>query len=269
MSSTQHKQQNLLDALNKIGPAGIAVSGGVDSMTLAYIAARHTKNIKIFHAVSPAVPEQATERVKQHAQGENWQLQLINAGEFDDPDYRANPINRCYYCKTNLYGEIKKHTQLTILSGTNCDDLNDFRPGLGAASELNVKHPFVEAGIYKSDIRQLARKLGLDKLAALPAGPCLSSRILTGLPINPKHLETIDQIETFLMDLLGEITIRCRLNKDGYQIQLDENVYASLQPNDIQDLLSKVKNSIHPTPHILGISAYAQGSAFIGKKSHA
>jgi len=140
--------------------AAIAVSGGVDSMTLAVVAGRmRGSDTAIYHATSPAVPAEATARVRHFAQRENWQLTVLDAGEFDDPDYRANPANRCYYCKSNLYQAIAAHTDAQLLSGTNLDDLGDWRPGLKSAEEQNVRHPFVEAEIDKAGIRRIADAL--------------------------------------------------------------------------------------------------------------
>ena len=158
----------------------IAVSGGVDSMTLAHVAHR-LRPVRMVHAISPAVPEQATVRVRDHAARQGWHLTLIDAGEFDDPRYRANPLERCYFCKSNLYDRIAELVGGMIASGTNADDLSDFRPGLRAAGERGVIHPFVEAHIDKAAIRELARAMGLEDIADLPAQPCLASRVETGL----------------------------------------------------------------------------------------
>jgi PP-loop superfamily ATP-utilizing enzyme len=107
----------------------IAVSGGVDSMTLAIVAGRLPEGaFEMFHALSPAVPADATARVRHHAAREGWTLREITAGEFDDPAYRANPVDRCFHCKTNLYGAVCARTEKTVLSGTNRDDLGDYRP---------------------------------------------------------------------------------------------------------------------------------------------
>ena len=133
--------------LDDIGRAAVAVSGGVDSMTLALLAGRRSgADCAMFHAVSPAVPAEATARVQDYAAREGWRLTVLDAGEFDDPAYRANPANRCFYCKTNLYGALAARTDATLLSGTNVDDLGDWRPGLKAAQAHGVRHPFVEAG---------------------------------------------------------------------------------------------------------------------------
>ena len=114
----------------------IAVSGGVDSMTLAHAAHRAgPPGLLVVHALSPAVPAEATARVRDHATRFGWRLTEVDAGEFADPEYRANPVNRCYFCKTNLYDRIAHVTEGPIASGANLDDLGDYRPGLiGRAS---------------------------------------------------------------------------------------------------------------------------------------
>ncbi len=152
----------------------IAVSGGVDSMTLAHAAHRAgLPGLLVVHALSPAVPAEATVRVRDHATRFGWRLTEVDAGEFADPAYRANPVNRCYFCKTNLYDRIAHVTEGPIASGANLDDLGDYRPGLIAAAEHRVRHPFVEAGMDKAAVRALARGFDLADISELPAQPCL------------------------------------------------------------------------------------------------
>ena len=211
--------------LDGIGRAAVAVSGGVDSTTLALLAGRHLgRESAMFHAVSPAVPPEATERVRAFAAREGWRLTVLDAGEFDDPAYRANPANRCYYCKTNLYGALAARTDATLLSGTNLDDLGDWRPGLKAAGEHGVRHPFVETGIGKAGIRAIAADLGFDDLSQLPAAPCLSSRVETGLRVQADDLASIHAAERYLARQLRPLepeTVRCRSRKAGIVIELD------------------------------------------------
>ena len=137
--------------LREIGPLAAAVSGGVDSLTLASIAHRMlgADGMLAVHAVSPAVPAEATARVRDQAEQERWALRVIEAGEFADPSYRANPVNRCFFCKTNLYGAIARATDRPIVSGANLDDLGEYRPGLEAARRHDVRPPYVEAGLEK------------------------------------------------------------------------------------------------------------------------
>ncbi len=155
----------------------IAVSGGVDSMTLAHAAHRiGLPDISVVHALSPAVPAEASARVREHAARFGWRLREVDAGEFADPSYRANPVNRCYFCKTNLYARIALVVTGPIASGANLDDLGDYRPGLTAAAEHGVRHPFVEAGMDKAAVRALARDVRAGRCggaagAALPVEP--------------------------------------------------------------------------------------------------
>ena len=124
-------QSRLEDVITAIGPLAVAVSGGVDSMTLAVVAhATLGDQALMLHAVSPAVPAAATARVRGYAESQGWRLQIVNAGEFDDPNYLSNPVNRCYFCKSNLYQAMRRlsaATDLIVVSGTNADDLGDYQ----------------------------------------------------------------------------------------------------------------------------------------------
>lgn len=208
----------------------LAVSGGIDSLTLAsFLHLKLGAKVTMFHAVSPAVPIEATARVTRLAAEQDWNLRIIDAGEFLDPDYRANPVNRCFFCKMNLYGAIARHTDAQILSGTNLDDLGEFRPGLEAARNIGVRHPFLEASVTKSEIRGLARRIGLGDLSDLPAAPCLSSRVETGLPIRPEILQAVHLVERSLARTFPQGIIRCRVRAGGVVVELDPATLAQIR----------------------------------------
>ncbi len=237
----------------------IAVSGGVDSMTLAHFAQREAdRPVTMLHAASPAVPARASARVRDHAARFGWTLIVTDAGEFADPRYRANPVNRCYFCKTNLYDRIRDLTPDPIASGANLDDLDDYRPGLIAAKEHAVVHPFIEAGLTKSAVRALARAMGLDDLAELPAQPCLSSRVQTAIAIDADDLAFIDATEQVAARLLPPgATIRCRITRDGVVLELGD-------PDATGMLAAHVARLCRDSGrHFAGIRPYARGSAFV------
>ena len=254
--------------IETIGRVAVAVSGGVDSMTLAVVAHRVLgASATMVHAVSPAVPADATERVERYARREGWRLVRIDAGELLDARYVANPVNRCYFCKTNLYSTIAPlaGAGVTIVSGTNTDDLGDFRPGLAAAAEHSVRHPYVECGIGKPAIRAIATWLGLDDLAELPAAPCLSSRVETGIAIDPGVLKAIDACERLVRDVTGAATVRCRVRHDAVVVELDDAALAGLAAPRRAALAGDVDERMAAAgvSRMLRFEPYRMGSAFL------
>jgi pyridinium-3,5-biscarboxylic acid mononucleotide sulfurtransferase len=265
--STAPLRLDALDGvLGALGAVAVAVSGGVDSMTLAAAAHRRLGDAaQMVHATSPAVPPEATARVRRYARERGWPLVVVDAGEFADPSYLANPADRCYFCKRDLYGAIAPHTTATIVSGTNLDDLGDIRPGLRAATERAVRHPFVDAGIDKAGVRAIARALRLDDVAELPGAPCLSSRIETGIAIRPEALAAVHAVERDLAGWLVPETVRCRLRADGVVVELDDDTLASLST----DRRAEVEARVAATWETAGfaervrIERYRRGSAFL------
>lgn len=249
----------LTASLRRHAALAIAVSGGVDSMTLAAHAHRQLgpAAVTMIHAVSPAVPPAATARVTARADQEGWRLTITGAGEFADRRYRDNPADRCYFCKSNLYDRIRSLTDAVIASGANTDDLGDYRPGLLAASERSVVHPYIEAGMDKAAIRRLARALGLDDVAALPAQPCLSSRVETGIAIDPDDLAFVDLVETSLAAFAPAAqALRCRVTKRGIAVEVDGTAEASMTAaaQALCDRFGRV---------FLGVRPYRRGAMFV------
>lgn len=258
-------QSRLIDELRRYDGLTIAVSGGIDSMTLACVAHRFAGYpVTMVHAVSPAVPPAATARVRAYAAREGWTLELVDAGEFSDPSYLANPVNRCYFCKSHLYDSIRSRSGGPVASGANLDDLGDFRPGLKAAAERRVVHPLVDSGIDKAAVRALARWLALTDIADLPAQPCLASRVETGIGINAGDLAFIDEVEGALRGRLSELAIvRCRITRAGVVIEVGDGIAAGHDAiaATVEPLCARAGRSF------AGVCRYRQGSAFLKSAS--
>lgn len=207
-----------LDRLRKhllgLRRVAVAFSGGVDSTFVlkAAVDALGAENVLAMTGASASVSQAELDDAVRMAQHIGVAHEVINPGEFDNPNYLANPENRCYFCKTSLYSSMKLALRgrgdWAIVNGTNTDDLGDYRPGIKAAAEHGVTSPCVEAGLAKREIRELSRDWGLpvhDK----PASPCLSSRVQYGEAITPEKLRMIERAEAFLRALgLRECRVR-------------------------------------------------------------
>jgi len=238
--------------LDTMGGIAVAVSGGIDSLTLATAAHRAMRgSVTMHHAISPAVPGEATERTRVLAASEGWTLDVFDAGEF--------------FCKTSLYGAVARRTTQQVVSGTNLDDLGEYRPGLEAARAHAVRHPFVEAGIDKRTVRALAAELGLGTLSELPSSPCLSSRIETGIRIEAPVLAMVHDAEKLVSAQLGPRTVRCRVRAAGVVIELDEPTLAALDPGQAGRLRAELQELAEAAGLRAPVrfAAYRNGSAFL------
>jgi uncharacterized protein len=180
----------------------VAFSGGIDSTVVAQAAFEAMGDLAVaVTAVSASLAEGELEEAEELARRIGIRHRVIRTEEFSNPDYRRNNPDRCYFCKSELYGRLKAllaELQADVItSGANLDDMGDYRPGLKAASEHGVRHPLQECGFTKADVRELALAWGLptwDK----PATPCLSSRIAYGEEATPERNWMIDQAEQWL-----------------------------------------------------------------------
>jgi pyridinium-3,5-biscarboxylic acid mononucleotide sulfurtransferase len=191
----------------------VAYSGGVDSVFLAHVTAQvlGDKALAVI-ADSPSLPRRELVEAKEIAEKFDFPLEIITTSEFENPDYATNPVNRCYFCKHELFTHLEHLAAdrgfSVVAYGENASDIGDYRPGAKAASEFEVRSPLKEVGLTKSEIRKLSAELGLPT-ADKPAAPCLSSRIPYGQAVNTGKLALVEQAEAFLHDLgLREIRVR-------------------------------------------------------------
>lgn len=200
------KFDTLMSHIRELKRVAVAFSGGVDSTFVLKVAvdALGAENVVAVTGTSDSLASRELTEAKALAESFGVRHVLIDPREFDDPNYLANPTNRCYYCKTALYdkmpGILAAHQLTATLNGTNVDDLGDYRPGLAAGKEHGVLSPCVDAGLTKQEIRELSAAMGLpthDK----PAAPCLSSRVQYGEAITTEKLQMIERAENLLHDM--------------------------------------------------------------------
>lgn len=204
----------LVDKVGSYGPCAVAFSAGVDSTVVAkaaYLA--HGPSAVAVTGTGPALASGELEMARSLAAQIGIHHQVVPTDEIRNAGYVANAPDRCFHCKTELYGHVQRVAQRAglrcIVNGANTDDQGDYRPGMVAAADFHVRSPLVECGLNKQAVRQLARYWGLpvwDK----PAAPCLASRIAYGVAVTPQRLERIDQAEQCVRALgVRELRVRC------------------------------------------------------------
>lgn len=226
------QREKLIETLRAYGRVAVAYSGGIDSTVVAQAAYEALGDAAIaVTAVSDSLAAGELEEAQELAERIGIRHRVIRTEEFADPNYRRNDANRCYFCKSELYGRLSGMLAELgiemIVSGANTDDMGDYRPGLQAASEHGVRHPLQECSLSKADVRALALGWGLptwDK----PATPCLSSRVAYGEDPTPERVRMIDQAEQWLRQR-GLRVLRVRYHKgDLARIEVPPNELARL-----------------------------------------
>lgn len=238
----EQKLEQLKTLFAEMDQALIAYSGGVDSTLVAKIAYDVLGDRALaVTAVSPSLLPEELEDASFQAAEIGIAHKIIQTHEMDNPNYTANPVNRCYFCKSELHDNLKPLAlQLGypyIVDGVNADDLRDYRPGIQAAKERGVRSPLAEVGVTKAEVRQLSQYLGLswwDK----PAQPCLSSRFPYGEEITVAKLQRVGRAEIYLRRL-GWQNLRVRSEGDTARIELPpEKIKEFVLTSDLQAITS-------------------------------
>ncbi|MEH1917009.1 ATP-dependent sacrificial sulfur transferase LarE [Nostoc sp.] len=236
------KFEQLRALFKEMEQALIAYSGGVDSTLVAKIAYDVLGDRALaVTAVSPSLLPEELEDAKIQAATIGIPHKIVQTHEMENPNYTSNPVNRCYFCKSELHDTLKPLAlQLGypyVVDGVNADDLHDYRPGIQAAKERGARSPLAEVGVTKVEVRQLSQQLGLpwwDK----PAQPCLSSRFPYGEKITVTKLQRVGRGEIYLRKL-GWQNLRVRSEGDTARIELPpEQIKEFVLANDLQTLVS-------------------------------
>ncbi|AFY39986.1 hypothetical protein Lepto7376_3828 [[Leptolyngbya] sp. PCC 7376] len=231
----ESKLEALQDFFKELDQALIAYSGGIDSTLVAKVA--HDvlgEKALAMTAVSPSLLPEELEDAQVQAQEIGIKHELVETHEMENPNYTSNPVNRCYFCKSELHDTLKpialERGYPYVIDGVNADDLQDYRPGIQAAKERGGRSPLAEVSISKMEVREISKNLGLpwwDK----PAQPCLSSRFPYGEMITTEKLQRVGRCEVYLRKL-GWQNLRVRSQEDIARIELP--------PAQIKDFMAQI-----------------------------
>ena len=241
----------------------IAYSGGVDSALLAYAATRVLgRQAVCVTADSPSYPERHRQMAVSLSKQFGFNHEIIRTAEMERPEYRANPANRCYYCKQELYTHLsalaRERGIPVIADGSNADDRGDYRPGRQAAREFGVRSPLDEAGLTKADVRELSRLAGLPTWDE-PASACLSSRIPYFSEVTDEKLRMIERAETVLRDF-GFRICRVRHHDSMARIELAADQIARATEPQMSNRIDAALREIGYAHVTIDLRGYRLGS---------
>jgi len=240
------KSDALREQLASLGSVVVAYSGGVDSAYLAYVASRTLGDRAIaVTADSPSYPERHRALAIRIAREFGLRHEIIHTSELEKPEYRANPANRCYYCKHELYTHLTRLAaarEAVVVDGNNADDRGDYRPGRQAAREFGVRSPLDDVDLTKAEIRELSRQAGLPTWDE-PASACLSSRIPYHAEVTDEKLRTIERAEQAVR-ALGFRVFRVRHHDDLARIEIARDEMArALDPEVAASIVRALKDA--------------------------
>lgn len=246
MTQTDKSLEELRSWFTAHPKALVAFSGGVDSCLVAFLARKFLGKDNAIAVISdsPSLKRSDLDDAHRFCDTHDIRLHVIDAGEINDPNYRNNPIDRCFHCKTALYHTMQGllengYAGFELLNGANRNDQGDYRPGMKAAGQHSVLSPLLECGVDKEGVRALARSMGLftwDK----PASPCLSSRFPYGEAISLEKLEMVERGEEYLKSLgFSDCRVRFRDSEATLEVPQDEvekltSVFATTETHFLQ-----------------------------------
>lgn len=221
--TAEEKERNLRGLMREMRKVLVAYSGGVDSSYLALIASQELgADALCLTGISPSVSQKQRAEAVRIAKDFNFNFQTVETDELENPLYQANPSNRCYHCKTELYGKLQLIAERRkieyVLDGANTDDVGDYRPGRTAAAEKAVRSPLIEVGLSKSEIRELSKNQRLPTWSQ-PSSPCLASRIAYGVPVTIARLSKVERGEEIVRQL-GFIEFRVRVHDELVRLEI-------------------------------------------------
>lgn len=254
--------QRLRSQLRAGGPWVVAFSGGVDSAFVLHVASEVRDDTLALTAVSPTLPDAERASCVAFTAARSVRHVLVPSNEMEVDGFASNPVNRCYFCKTELYSLARAQSKTlgieAIADGVNLDDLGDHRPGLVAAKEHRITHPLVDAGMTKADVRGAARALGLDEWNK-PAFACLSSRFPYGTAITEERLHMVGSVETLLREL-GFRQVRVRYHDDVCRIEVLPSDLPRLVADDIRERVVTTAREAGFRYTTLDLQGYRMGS---------
>ncbi len=263
MKTLQDKYNDLKEYLNNLGSVAVAFSGGVDSTFLLKVAHDTLGDRAIaVTARSLSFPERELKEAIAFARKLGVDHKIVDSEELDIEGFSENPTNRCYLCKHELFSKMKQialeNGISEVVEGSNLDDLGDYRPGLTAIQELEVKSPLRSAGLTKDEIRQLSKDMGLPTWEK-QSFACLSSRFPYGQRITPEKLRMVDEAEQLLLDL-GFRQIRVRHHDTLARIEISEDQFPKIMEKEIRDRINSRLKEIGFTYVSLDLTGYRTGS---------